>query len=63
MHRLVLPLADGLTDNWCALETCLWGFQLVGIGSGVCLNVLVWEVWSYRDWPGMSYMLILSECE
>ena len=30
MYWLVLQLAEGLTDNWYALETCLWGFRLVG---------------------------------
>ena len=37
VHRLVLQLADGLTDNWYVLETCMWSFQLVGIGFGVWL--------------------------
>ena len=23
----------------------------------------VWEGWSDRDWPGMSHILILSECK
>ena len=40
MHQLILQLAEGLTDNWYALETCLWGFWLVGIGFGVCLYFL-----------------------
>ena len=37
VHQLVLQLAEGLTDNWYALKTCLWGFRLVEIGFGVCL--------------------------
>ena len=44
VRQLVLQLAEGLTDNWYALETCLLGFLLVGIGFGVCLYFLVWEV-------------------
>ena len=38
MHWLVLQLAEGLTDNWYVLETCLWGFRLVGIGT-VCAYI------------------------
>ena len=30
MHRLVLQLAEGLTDNWYALETRLWGLSVGG---------------------------------
>ena len=37
MHRVVFQLAEGLTDNWCTLEICLWGFRLVGIGLDVWL--------------------------
>ena len=61
MRLVVSPPADGLTDNWCTLEICLWGFCLVGIGIGVCLHLLVWAVWPFRGWPEMFYMLISSK--
>ena len=63
MRRVVFQLAEGLTDNWCTREICLRGFRLVGIGLGLCLYFLVWAVWAFRGWPGMSYILILSERE
>ena len=63
MCRVVFPPAAGLTDNWCTLEICPWGFWSVGSGLGVCLYFLVWAVRPYRGWPEMSYMLILSKCE
>ena len=55
MHRLVRQLAEGLTDNWYELETCLWGFRLVGIGFGACLYFLVWEV------PGLAWNVLYAD--
>ena len=33
---------------------CVSGFWLVGIGFSVRLHFLVWEVWLFRGWPGLS---------
>ena len=36
------------------LTHCSSGFWLVGFGFSVRLHFLVWVVWLFRDWPGLS---------
>ena len=48
------PPVKSVADKFLVFTHCLSGFWLVGIGFSVHLRFLVWVVWLFCGWPGIS---------
>ena len=48
------PPVKSVTDKFLVFTHCLSGFWLVGIGFCAHLRFLVWVMWLFYGWSGLS---------